>query len=162
MKRLPENFSWCRSSDLFRSIFRLTSTFCLSFLHLNLAITNSFFFKRCPACKSFGLTSCPVKESASQMFSLSSSSLIDGRIGFISTDSHRWYRELETAFLSSWRTLSVSNLLQFLVMAKSDETTSNLLKKYLNRCVKSEIVDVMSSTVMSSSISSSKGFPIDF
>ena len=53
------------------------------------------------------------------------------------------------------KTLSVSNLLQFLVMAKSDETTSNLLKKYLNRCVKSEIVDVMSSTVMSSSISSS-------
>ena len=75
--------------------------------------------------------------------------------GFISTDFHRWYRELVTAFLSSWRTLSVSNLLQFLVMAKSDETTSNLLKKYLNRCVKSEIVDVMSSTVMSSSISSS-------
>ena len=40
-------------------------------------------------------------------------------------------------------------------MAKSDETTSNLLKKSSNRFVKSEIFDVMSSTMMSSSISSS-------
>ena len=155
MKSLPENFSWRRSSDLFRRFFQLTSTFCLSFLHLNFTITDSFFFKWWQACKSFGLTSCPVKASASQMFSLSSSSLIDGGIGFTSTDSRRWYWALVTALFSNWTTLLVSNLLQFLVMAKSDETTSNLLKKSSNRFVKSEIFDVMSSTMMSSSISSS-------
>ena len=78
---LPENFSWHRSSDLFWRFFRLTNTFCLSFQHLNLTITNSFFFKRWKACRSFGLTSCPVKESDLQMFSSSSSSLIDGGQG---------------------------------------------------------------------------------
>ena len=98
-----------------------------------MTITDSFFFKRWWACKSFGLTSCPVKEIAFQMFSSSSSLLIDGGTGFTSTDSRRWYWALVTAFLSSWTTLSVSNLLQFLVMAKSDETTSNLLRKSLNR-----------------------------
>ena len=120
-----------------------------------MTITDSFFFKRWWACKSFGLTSCPVKEIAFQMFSSSSSLLIDGGTGFTSTDSRRWYWALVTAFLSSWTTLSVSNLLQFLVMAKSDETTSNLLKKSSNQFVKSEIFDVMSSTVMSYLISSS-------
>ena len=83
MKSLPENFSWRRSSDLFRSFFRLTSTFCLSFLHLNFTITDSFFFKRWQACKSSGLTSCSVKESAWQMFSSSFSSLIDGRTVYL-------------------------------------------------------------------------------
>ena len=158
MKSLPENLSWRRSSDLFRRFFQLTSTFCLSFLHLNFTITDSFFFKWWQACKSFGLTSCPVKASASQMFSLSSSSLIDGGIGFTSTDSRRWYWTLVTAFLFSWTTLSVSNLLQFLVMAKSDEATSNLLKKSSNWFIKSEIFHVMSSAMTSSSISSSKRF----
>ena len=46
-------------------------------------------------------------------------------------------------------------MLQFLVMAKSDETTSNFLKKSSNRFVKSKIVEVMPSTVTSSSMSSS-------
>ena len=155
MKSLPENFSWRRSSDLFQRFFQLTSTFCLSFLHLNFTITDSFFFKQRQACKSFGLTSCSVKESVSQMFSLSSSSLIDAGIGFTSTNSRWWYWALVTELLSSWTTLSVSNLLQFLVMAKSDETTSNLLKKSSNRLFKSEIFDVISLTVMSSSTSSS-------
>ena len=101
MKSLPENFSWRRSSDLFRRFFRLTSTFCLSFLHLNFTITDSFFFKWWQACKLSGLTSCPVKESAWQMFSSSSSSLIDGGTGFTSTDSHWWYWALVIAFLSN-------------------------------------------------------------
>ena len=139
----------------FRDFFWLTSTFCLSFLHLNFTITDSFFFKQWQACKLFALTWCLVKESDLQMFSSSPSSLIDGGTGFTSTDSHRWYWTLVTAFLSNWTTLLVSNLLQFLVMAKSDEITSNLLKKSSNWFVKSEIFDVMSSTVMSSSISSS-------
>ena len=139
----------------FGNFFRWTSTFCLSFLHLNFTITDSFFFKQRQACKLFALTSCLVKESDLQMFSSSPSSLIDGGTGFTSIDSHRWYWTLVTAFLSNWTTLLVSNLLQFLVMAKSDETTSNLLKKSSNWFIKSEIFDAMSSTVMSSSISSS-------
>ena len=77
IKCLPENFSLSRSSDLFWRFFRLTSTFCLSFLHLNFTITDSFFFKWWQACKLSGLISFPIKESAWQMFSLSSSSLID-------------------------------------------------------------------------------------
>ena len=68
MKSLPENLSWRRSSDLFPRFFLLTSTFRLSFLHLNFTITDSFFFKRWQTCKSSGLTSCSLKESALQMF----------------------------------------------------------------------------------------------
>ena len=122
MKNLLENVSWRRSSGLFRRFFRLTNTFCLSFLHLNFTKNDSFFFKRWQACKSLGLTSCPVKESALQMCL---EGLIDG------------------------------GMLQFLVMAKSDETTSNVLKKSSNRFVKSKIFEVMPSTVTSSSMSSS-------
>ena len=155
IKSLPENLSWRRSSDLFWTFCWLTSTFCLSFLHLNFSITNSFFFKRWQACKSFGLTSCPVKESALQMLNSSSSSLIDGGTGFTSTESRQWYWTLVTAFLSDWTTLSVCNLLQFLLMAKSDEKASYSLKKPLNWFVKSAIFDKMSLTVMSSLINSS-------
>ena len=77
MKSLPENFSWRRSSDLFWRFFWLTSTFCLSFLHLNFTITDSFFFQTMANLLSlvkscWGLTSCPIKESASQMLSSSS------------------------------------------------------------------------------------------
>ena len=154
MNSLRENLSWCRSSDLFQRFFLLTSMLRLSFLHLNFTITDSFFFKRWQACKSSGLTSCPVKESTLQMFTSSSSSLIDGGTGFTSTDSHRfspilansrrWYWAFVTAFLSNWTTLSVNNLLQFLAIAKSDETTSNLLKKSSNRFDKSESFDDIS------------------
>ena len=132
MNSLRENLSWCRSSDLFQRFFLLTSMLRLSFLHLNFTITDSFFFKRWQACKSSGLTSYPVKESALQMFTSSSSSLIDGGTGFTSTDSRRWYWAFVTAFISDWTTLSVNNLLQFLALAKSDETTSNLLRKSTN------------------------------
>ena len=120
MKSLPENLSWCRSSDLFRRFFVLTSTLRLSFLHLNFIITDSFFFKWWQACKSLGLTSCPVKENALQMFTSSFSSLIDGGTGITSTDSRRWYWAFVTAFLSNWTTLLVNNLLQFLAIAKSE------------------------------------------
>ena len=81
MKSLPENLSWRRSSDVFRRFFLSTSTLCLRFLHLNFTITDSFFFKRWQACKSSSLTSCLVKESALQMFTSSSSSLIYGGTG---------------------------------------------------------------------------------
>ena len=155
MKSLPEHLSWCRSSDLFRRSFLLISTLRLSFLHLHFTITDSFFFKRWQACKSSGLTSCPVKENALQKFTLSSSSLAEGGTWFTSTDSRRWYWAFATAFLSNWTTISVNNLLQFLAIAKSDETTSNPLKKSSNRFDKSESFDDISSTVMSSSISSS-------
>ena len=77
MTSLPETFSCCRSSDLFQRFFLLTWTLHLSFLHLNFTITDSFFFIRWQACKSSGLTSCLVRGSALQMFSSSSSSLID-------------------------------------------------------------------------------------
>ena len=46
-------------------------------------------------------------------------------------------------------------MLQFLAIAKSDEKTSNLLKKTSNRFDKSECFGDISLTVMSSSISSS-------
>ena len=155
MKSLPENLSCCRSSDWFWRFFWLTSTLCLSFLHLNFTITDYFFFKPWQACKSSGLPLCPVKESAWQMFSSSSSLLIDGGTGFTFTNSRWWYWALVTAFLSNWTTLLVNNLLQFLEMTNSDETTSNLLKKLSSQFAKPDIFDVMSSTVMSSSIISS-------
>ena len=106
MKSSPENFSWRRSSDLFRRFFLLTSTLRVSFLNLNVTITDSFYFRRWQACKSSGLTSCPARESALHMFSLSSSSLINGGKGFTSTNSRQWYWALVTAFLSNWITLS--------------------------------------------------------
>ena len=52
MKSLPESFGWHWSLDLFQKFFLLTSTLCLSFLHLNFTITNTFFFKRWQAFKS--------------------------------------------------------------------------------------------------------------
>ena len=124
-KSLPEYLSWRRSSDLFRGFFLLTSTLRLSFLHLHFIVTDSFFFKRWQACKSSGLTLYPVKQSALQMFTSSSSSLIDGGTGFTSTDSRRWYWAFVTAFHSNRATLSVNNLLQFLAIAKSDETKNH-------------------------------------
>ena len=123
MKSLPENFSWRRSSDLFRRFFLLTRTLHLSLLHLNFTITDAFFFRRWQAYKSSGLTSCPVREIALQIFSSSSSSLTHGGTGFTSTDSRRWYWALINAFLSKWTTFLVSNMLQFLVMATSEEKT---------------------------------------
>ena len=157
-KSLPENFSWRKSSDLFRRFFVSTSTHRLSFLHLNFTVTDSFFFKWWQACKSSGLASCSIKESALQMFNLSSSSLIDEGTGFTSTDSGRWYLALVTAFLSNWTTLSVSNLMQFLVIAKSDDRTSNL---------KNSSIDLKSQRVLKIChrqwwVLLLKGFPIDF
>ena len=102
MNSLLENFSWHRSSDLFQRFFLLTRTLCLSLLHLNFTIIDSFFLRRWQGCKSSDLTSCLVRESALQMFSLSSSSLIDGGTGFTSTNSCWWYWVLVTAFLSNW------------------------------------------------------------
>ena len=137
MKSLPENFSWHRSSDLFQRFFLLTITLCLTFLHLNFTITNLFFFSQWQASKSSGLKSCLVRESALQMISSSSSLMIDGKTGFTSIDSHQWYWALATAFLSNWTTLSISNLLLFLVMTKFDETISNLQTKSSNQFDKS-------------------------
>ena len=104
MKSLPGNHSWHRSSDLFWRSFLLTSTLRLSFLHFNFTITDSFFFKRWQACNLSSLTSCLVKENALQMFTSSSSSLIDEVTGFTSTDSRQWYWAFVTAFLSNWTT----------------------------------------------------------
>ena len=161
-------FSWHKLSEeltrklwltwIFRFILEivlLTSTLRLIFLHLHFTITDSFFFKRWQACKSSALTSFSVKESTLQIFTSSSSSLIDGGTGFTSMDPCRWYWALVTAFSSNWTTPSVNNLLQFLAIAKWDETTSNLLKKSSNRFDKSDSFDVISSIVMSSSINSS-------
>ena len=79
-------------TEIFRFISKIFSVgkySPLSFLHLNFTIANSFFFKRWQACKSSGLTLCLVNESALQMFSSSSSSLIDGGTGFTSNDSRQ-------------------------------------------------------------------------
>ena len=163
-KSLPKNFSQRSFSDLFRIYSLLFNALQLTFLRLNFTITNYFFFKRWQACKSPGLTLCLVKESALQIFSLSFSSLIDGEVGFTSTDSRR---ALVTAFLSDWTTLSISNLLEFFVIATSDERISNLrinsMKKSSNQFDKWKTFDVMSSILISSSISSSlQRFSIDF
>ena len=151
MKSLPEIFSLCRSSDLFRRFFPVNKYFLFKFPAFKFH-NNRFFLLQTMASLQvvwFNLMSCL----ANVQFEL----LITNwwRDRDTSMDSCRWYWTSVTAFLSNWTTLLVSNLLQFLVMAKSDETTSNLLKKSSNRFVKSEIFDVMSSTVMSSSISSS-------
>ena len=143
MKNLPQNLSWHRCSDIFRWFFLLTTTPRLSFLNLNFAITDSFLLKRRQACKWSGITSCLGKEITLQMFSLSSSSMIDWVAGFTSTDSRRWSWALVTAFFSNWTILSVNNLFQFLVLAKSDETFSNLHKKSLNWFDKPESFDDM-------------------
>ena len=78
-EELTRKRSWRRFSDLSLRFVLLPSPLHLSFLHLNFTITDSFFFKRWQACMSSGLTSCPVKESALQMFTLSSSALIEGQ-----------------------------------------------------------------------------------
>ena len=153
-RSLPVNLSWLRSSDLFWKIFLSTRTLCLCFLHLNFTITVSCSFKRWQACRPSGLTSCPVKESALQVFSSSYSSLIDVGTGFTFTDSRQWHQALVTTFFSDWITLSVSNLLQFFVIAKSEEKTSDLFLQSSDRFDCSDSFD-MSSTVITSPMSSS-------
>ena len=119
-RSLPEKLSWVRTSDLLRRFFLLIRMLRFCFLHLNLIITVSFFFKRLHAWRSSGFTSWLVRDYALRTMFSSTSSPIDAGTGFISSDSRRWYWALLTAFLSNWTILSVSKRLQFLLTVRSE------------------------------------------
>ena len=129
-KSLPEKFSWVRTSDLLRKFFLLIRMLRFCFLHLNLTITVSFFFKRWHGWRSSGFTSWPVRDNALQTLFSRTSSLIDAGTGFISSDSRRWYWALLTAFLSNWTILSVSKRLQFLLTVSSELRISYHFRKW--------------------------------
>ena len=99
--------------------------FC--FLHLNLTITVSFFFKWWHASRFSSLTSWPVSEKALQMLPSRTPLPIDVETRFISNDSRRWYCAFLTAFLSNWTILSLNKRLQFFVADSSEERISYLL-----------------------------------
>ena len=93
-KSLSENFRL--PSNLFQRFSLSTSTLCLWFLHSSSTITDSFFLSRMASLltclvKSSGLTSCPVKECALQMFGSCSLLLIHGGTRFTLTNFCRWY-----------------------------------------------------------------------
>ena len=124
--------------------------FC--FLHLNLTITVSFFWH---AWRSSGFTSWPVRDNALQTSFLRTSSPINTGTGFISSDSQQWYWALLTAFLPNWTILSASKLLQFLLTVSSELRISHHLRKSWKWLVRSDGLEDMSSTLISSSINSS-------
>ena len=135
---LPEKFSWVRTSNLTRRFFLLIRMLRFCFLSLNLTITPPFFFKRCDAWRSSGLTLWPVRHNALQTLFWRTSSPIDAGTGFISSDSRWWYWALLTAFLSNWTILSVSKRLQFLLTVSSELRISYRLRKSSKRLVRSD------------------------
>ena len=154
-KSLPEKLSWVRPSDLLRRFFLLIRMLRLFFLHLNLIITVSFFFKRWHAWRSSDFTSWPVRDNALQTLLSRTSSSIEAGTGFISRDSRRWCYALLTALLSNWIILSPSKRLQFLLTVSSQERISYRLRKSSKRLVRSDSLEDISSTLISSSINSS-------
>ena len=126
--------------------------FSLHFCFLHLTITVSFFFKGWHAWRSSGFTSWLVRDNALQMLFSRTSSPTDAGTGFISSDSRQWYWALLTAFLSNWTILSVSKRLQFLLTVSSELRISYRLRKSSKRLVRSDSLEDMSSTLISSSI----------
>ena len=120
-----------------------------------LVITVSFFFRQWHPWRSSGFTSWSVKDSALQTLLSRTSASIEIGIGFISSDSRRWYCTLLTAFLSNWTILSLSKQLQFLLTVSSEERISYHLRKSLKRLVRSDSLEDIASTLISLSINSS-------
>ena len=137
-KSRPEECSRVGTSDLLRRFFLLIRMLRFCFLHLNLTITVSFFFKRWHGWRSSGFTSWPVRDNALQTLFSRTSSLIDAGTGFISSDSRRWYWALLTAFVSKWTILSVSKRLQFLLTVSSELRILYCLSKSSKRLVRSD------------------------
>ena len=146
-KSLLEKLSWARTSDLLCRFFLLLRMLRFCFLHLNLAISVSFFFKRWHVWKSSGFASCLVRDNALQMLLSRTSSPIDAGTGFISSDSWQRYWTLFTAFLSNWTILSLNKWLQFLLTVSSEKRISCHLKKSSKRLVRPDSLEDMSSTI---------------
>ena len=81
--------------------------------------------------------------------------IIEAGTGFISRDSRRSCCALLTAFLSNWIILSFSKRLQFLLTVSSEERISYRLRKSSKRLVRSNSLEDISSTLISSSVNSS-------
>ena len=113
------------------------------------------FFKRWHSWRSSGFISWPVRDNALQTLFSRISLPIDAGTGFMSCDSRWWYWALLTAFLSNWTILSVSKRLQFLLTVSSELRISYRLRKSSKRLVRSDSLEDMSSTLISSSIYSS-------
>ena len=102
MKSLPEILiekvptAFCWRTFLFIWIERF------NFLSLNFEITQSLFFSRWHACKSSGVTSCPVMEVAQHTVSSRTLSPMSRSTGLTSRDPLRWYWALLAAFRSNW------------------------------------------------------------
>ena len=105
----------------------------LTLYYLTLSQLQSPFFRWWHAWKSSEVTTWSVRKEAMQIFSSSSSLLIDAGAGFTSIDSPRWYWILLTAFLSSWIIRLLRRRLQFFEKANSEDRISNLLVKSSNR-----------------------------
>ena len=88
------------------------------------------------------------------LFSRKSSPIGAGKV-FISSDSGWWYWALVTAFFSNWTIISVSKRLQFLLTASSELRISYCLRKSSKWLMRSDSLENMSSTLISSSINSS-------
>ena len=122
------------------------------------------FFKQWHAWRSSGFNSWPVRDNALQTLLSRTSSPIDARTEFISSDSRQWYWALLTAFLSNWTILSNSKWLQFLLTVSSELRISYRLRKSLKWLVRSDSLEDMCSTLISSLqlILLLRDFPVGF
>ena len=146
--KLSENIWLLQRLFLFVRMLR----FC--FLQLNLTIS-VLFLQQWHARRSSGFTSWLVSKNVLQMLLSRTSLPLVAGTGFISNDSWPWYWALLAAFLSNWTILSLSNWLQFLLTVSPEERISYYLRKSSKWLVKSDSLEDMSSTLISSSVNSS-------
>ena len=107
--KLGENIWFIRRFFLLIRMLR----FC--FLHLSLTLTVYFFFKWWHAWRLSSITSWALRDSALQTQPSRTSLLIDVGTGFIPSNSQRWHCAFFSAFLSSWKILSLNKRIQFLL-----------------------------------------------
>ena len=129
---------YCRPETFLR-FFASIKTLRLCFLHLNLTIARVSFFRNTGKLVScLAWLDAQSKESALQLLSLSSSSLID--VGTCA-DSWQWYWTSAKSFLYGSIALSDNNLLQFLTIISSEEGISKLKKSSKIRQFRRDVPD---------------------
>ena len=130
MKSLPENFNWDSSNDFCWRTFRLIWIERFNFLSLNFKITLSLFFSQWHACKSSGVTSCPVREMALHTVSSRTLFPMSRGTGLISRDCLRWYWALWQHFILTGLFVGVEEYYNSLLSTNKTLTPHVWQRKY--------------------------------
>ena len=140
-EKRTRKLNWARTSDTLRRFFLFIIMLRFFFLHLNLAITVSFFFNLWHAWRSSDFTSWPVRDNAWQTLVSRISSPIDTETGFIPSDSWWWYWALLVAFLSNKTILSLGKRSHFLLTVSSERRILYRLRKSSKQLVRSDSLE---------------------